>query len=101
MHLSGAYLSRQRALVWLRRDQPCCQLGDAAHLQPYAACYGAAGVPGRAKSAARGPRSTSSVVQGAWERGQKVAVHGLVYSPADGSVKARPGRRPALVRVFS
>jgi len=86
--------------VWQRRDQPCCQLGNAAHLQPYAAHCSTAGVPGRAESAARGPRSTSSVVQGAWERGQKVAVHGLVYSPANGSVKARPGRRPAPVRVF-
>ena len=26
-------------------------------------------------------------VQGAWKRGQTLAVHGLIYNPADGSLK--------------
>ena len=42
-----------------------------------------------------GACSTSSVLQGAWDRGQAVAVHGLVYSPADGSLKVWRAPAPA------
>ena len=31
--------------------------------------------------------ASSNIVQGAWERGQPLAIHGVCYSPADGILK--------------
>jgi carbonic anhydrase len=33
--------------------------------------------------------AATPIVQAAWAQGQPLAVHGLVYSPADGSLKVR------------
>ena len=33
-------------------------------------------------------------VQGAWKRGQTLAVHGLIYNPADGSLKVGTPLKP-------
>ena len=43
-------------------------------------------------------RSTNAcltpTVQGAWKRGQTLAVHGLIYNPADGSLKVGTPLKP-------
>ena len=38
--------------------------------------------------------TTSNIVQAAWERGQELAVRGLVYSPGDGVLQVRPPFTP-------
>ena len=40
--------------------------------------------------------ATSNIVQAAWERGQPLAVHGIVYSPGDGLIKVWTGLHELL-----